>query len=83
MVNPTIWDNLSPQNTVLDLKLQRFQKPLVEGLAALVTSFNDSEVSEVEQNIFALLANTLFEMNMLRKEEIKPDLKQKYVHLCK
>lgn len=82
-VNPTIWDNLNPKTRSLDLKIQRCQKPLIKGLAALVTSYDGRELSEMEQNILALLANSVFEINMLRKDIIKPNLNQKYTHLCK
>lgn len=65
-VNPTIWDNLSATTRTVDSKLQRCEKPLVKGLTALVSSYDGKELSETEENILALLSNSLFELNMLR-----------------
>ncbi|KAJ8018965.1 hypothetical protein HOLleu_42743 [Holothuria leucospilota] len=85
-VNPIVWDNLSPKVRSTDLKGQRIQKPLVTGLTALVHSIEsrkDKSLLKVDQDILAMLANAYFEMNALRGELIKPDLNQKYSHLCK
>ncbi|KAJ8028369.1 hypothetical protein HOLleu_30577 [Holothuria leucospilota] len=82
-VNPTIWDNLSATTRTVDSKLQRCEKPLVKGLTALVSSYDGKELSETEENILALFSNSLFELNMLRRDLIKPELNQRYAHLCK
>lgn len=67
----------------VDSKLQRCQKPLVKGLTALVASYDDKDLSEREENALALLSNSLFELNMLRRDLIKPELNRRYAHLCK
>ncbi|KAJ8020973.1 hypothetical protein HOLleu_40717 [Holothuria leucospilota] len=82
-VNPQIWDNISPKARSLDLKIQRCQKPLVKGLTALTVSLSNKELTDLDQDALALLSNSIFEMNMLRKELIKPELQQKFSHLCK
>ncbi|KAJ8049977.1 hypothetical protein HOLleu_02967 [Holothuria leucospilota] len=83
-VNPTIWDNLNSKTRSTDLRLQRIQKPLVKGLFFfLLLSPKNKELSETEQDVLALLSNSIFELNMFRKESIKPDLNQRYTHLCK
>lgn len=82
-VNPSIWDNLSATTRTVDSKLQRCQKPLVKGLTALVSLYDGKELSETEENTLALLSNSLFELNMLRRDLIKPELNQRYAHLCK
>ena len=83
-VNPLIWENLSPHVRNLDLKIQRCQKPLIRGLVALLKATNDSPKLSVEQeDSVALLASAHFELNQLRKELIKPDLNNRYTHLCK
>lgn len=82
-VNPLMWENVLSKTRSLDLKLQRCQKPLVTGLIAMVKSFEGNEPSEVQQDAVALLSNAMFELNNVRKELIKPDLHQRYSHLCK
>ncbi|KAJ8030263.1 hypothetical protein HOLleu_26626 [Holothuria leucospilota] len=82
-VNPLVWENVLSKTRSLDLKLQRCQKPLVTGLIAMVKSFEGNDPSEVQQDAVALLSNAVFELNNVRKELIKPDLHQRYSHLCK
>lgn len=83
MVNPLIWDNISPRTRSMDLKIQRCQKPLIKALTALTVTLNNKELNSSEQDALALFSNSIFEMNMLRKELIKPELQQKFAHLCK
>ncbi|KAJ8027150.1 hypothetical protein HOLleu_32204 [Holothuria leucospilota] len=62
----------------MDLKIQRCQKPLVKALTALTVTLSKKELSSSEQDALALFSNSVFEMNMLRKELIKPELQQKF-----
>ena len=39
--------------------------------------------SEGQLDSVALLSHSLFELNSLRKQFIKPDINPKYAHLCK
>ena len=82
-VNAAIWENLSSHTRSRDLKLQRIQKPLTRGLTAFIQTLTPDSLSETQQNALALLCNANFEVNCLRKEQIKPDLNAKYSHLCK
>ncbi|XP_030829504.1 uncharacterized protein LOC115919545 [Strongylocentrotus purpuratus] len=82
-VNAAIWENLSSQTRSRDLKLQRIQKPLTRGLTAFIQTLSPDSLSETQQDALALLCNTNFEINCLRKDQIKPDLNAKYSHLCK
>lgn len=84
-VNPVIWDNLSLSSRNVDVKMQRCQKPLVKGITALIEAFKDrsAPLSEAEQDGIALLCNAVFELNIFRKELIKPELNKRYSHLCK
>lgn len=83
-MNPLIWENLDGKTRSLDLKIQRCQKPLIKGMTALLTSMNTRDgYAEPEQDSLALLASANYELNLLRKELIKPDLNQRYSHLCK
>ncbi|XP_030837256.1 uncharacterized protein LOC105445490 [Strongylocentrotus purpuratus] len=82
-VNAAIWENLSSHTRSRDLKLQRIQKPLTRGLTAFIQTLSPDSLSETQQDALALLCNTNFEINCLRKDQIKPDLNAKYSHLCK
>ena len=79
-VNPAIWDNLSPNTRSRDVKIQRAIKPLVKGVIAMAKTEN---LTRDQEEGLALVANGLFELHMLRRELIKPELNKKFVHLCK
>lgn len=82
-VNPPIWDNLKSSTKSRDLKLQRIQSSLSRGLVALMRTLDSSQISEEQQDALALLSNTNFELNCLRKHLIRPDLNSRFTHLCK
>ena len=82
-VNPLIWDNINSKTRSMDLKIQRCEKPLIKGLIALATSLGGKTLSNSEQDALALFSNAVFELNLLRKELIKPDINHKFSHLCK
>jgi hypothetical protein len=80
-VNGRIWANIKPRTRSMDLKLQRVQKPLIKGLTAIAKL--DQKLSEDVKEGLLLVAHANFELNCLRKDAIKPDLKPSYQHLCK
>ena len=82
-VNQTKWGNLSASVRTRDAKFQRVQKSLTRGIAAYVSLLDPAHISTEQQDVLALLCNSNFEMNALRKELIKPDLNSKFTHLCK
>ena len=41
------------------------------------------DLSDMQQDAVALLANASYELNMLRKSLIRPDINTRYTHLCK
>ena len=75
-----------------DLKLQKVQKYLVKGMTAVVTVIDalikDESNSCQEDNIgklmdaVILLANANTELNLRRRERLKPELHPSYRHLC-
>lgn len=79
-VNQTIWDHLTPSTRSRDVKIQKVVKPMVTGLIAMAKTKNPNNDQE---DAMALVANACFELNTLRKDLIKPELKKRYVHLCK
>ena len=82
-VNPPIWGTLSDGKKKFDMRLQRVQTSLTSGLNALVRSIGDSAVSAELENAMALLCNANYELNVARKEHIKPELNPAYHHLVK
>ena len=75
-----------------DLKLQKLQKYLIKGMTAVVTVVDslikDETNSSKEDNIgklmdaVILLANANTEVNLRRRERLKPELHPSYRHLC-
>lgn len=91
-VNFNIWNNLGETARSNDLKLQKVQKYLVKGMTAVVTVIDslikDGSSSSKEDNIgklmdaVILLANANTEVNLRRRERLKPELHPSYRHLC-
>ena len=80
-VNPQIWDNVNARTRSVDLKLQKVQKSVVKGITAFCSGLDN--ITSQQQDTLALFANANYEMNMLRRELIKPDLNPRFGHLCK
>lgn len=80
-VNQQIWDSLRPHTRNNDLKLQKVEKLMVKGITAIAK--NKEGLSEDQENGLTCLAAAVFEMNMLRREFIKPGLQEKFAPLCK
>lgn len=91
-VNSNIWNNLGETARSNDLKLQKVQKYLIKGMTAVVTVVDslikDETDSSKEDNIgklmdaVILLANANTEVNLRRRERLKPELHPSYRHLC-
>ena len=92
-VNANIWNNLGETaRSNEDLKLQKVQKYVVRGMTALVTFIDklikDKAKSNNADNISSLmdavilLSNTNTEVNLQRRERLKPELHPSYRHLC-
>ncbi|KAJ8022303.1 hypothetical protein HOLleu_37159 [Holothuria leucospilota] len=81
-VNPLIWENIPAKTKSKDLRLQKLQRPLVKGIVAVARCFPDNPTVE-QQEALALLAQTNTEINMYRRELIKPDLNSRFHPLCK
>ena len=90
-VNANIWNNLGETARSNDLKLQKVQKYLVKGMTALVTvidtlikdepkSSNEDDISKLMDAVI-LLANAKTEVNLRRRERLKPELHPSYRHL--
>ena len=91
-MNANIWNNLGETARSNDLKLQKVQKYLVKGMTALVTvtdklikdeakSSNADNISSLMDAVI-LLSNANTEVNLQRREPLKPELHPSYRHLC-
>lgn len=93
-INQLVWDNLSSNIRSQDLRMQKVQTSLIRGLTGVVRAtdkilscLNDipvvgKDVTQLLSDSVVLLANANNELNMRRKELIKPDLHHDYKHLC-
>jgi hypothetical protein len=79
-VNTQIWDSLRPHSRNNDLKLQNVENLMVKGITAFTKNL---PLKEDQENGLTCLAAAVFEMNMLRREFIKPGLQEKFAPLCK
>ena len=82
IVNPQIWKDIPTKSKTRDLKLQRVQKPLVKGLIAL-SKLKEYELDQDIVDGLMLIANSIYELNGVRREMLKPDINAQFHHLCK
>ena len=91
-VNLAIWNNLSERARTSDLKLQKVQKSLIKGSTAVVQVVNDliskpdmpskgQIVNQLMDGVL-LMANANIELNLRRREALKPELHTSYRYLC-
>ena len=91
-VNLPIWNNLSERARTLDLKFQKGQKSLIKGTTAVVQVVNDliskpdmpskgQLVNQLMDGVL-LMANSNTQLNLRRREALKPELHTSYRYLC-
>ena len=76
-VNPSIWDNIPAKIKSRDLRMQKLQKPLIKGLIG-VTNLMKEKSSPEQEEALALLSHSNYEVNMFRRESIRPELNPRY-----
>ena len=91
-VNLAIWNNLSERARTSDLKLQKVQKSLIKGSTAVVQVVNDliskpdmpskGQIVNQLMNGVLLMAAANIELNLRRREALKPELHTSYRYLC-
>ena len=89
-VNKLIWEKMTPSARSQDVKLQKVQTNLIAGVSAVVKSvdklldlpdINDEIIRGLFDGI-SLFAMANREVNLRRREHIRPELNQSYRHLC-
>ena len=90
--NQLVWDILSPETRTSDKKLQNVELSVVKGATILAKVVN--RIAELDQNeendkliemcndSLAMLGHANYQINMTRREFIKPEMRYDYVHLC-
>ena len=83
-VNLAIWNNLSERARTSDIKLQKVQKSLVKGATAVVQVVNDliNTPDMPPKDQIVNMANANIELNVRRREALKPELHSSYRYLC-
>ena len=92
-VNQSIWNRLTAAVRSQDVRLQKVQTSIFKGMCALTTMIdkcldhipslqNGNDLLQLATDALTLFANANSELNQRRRELIKPDLHDKYKHLC-
>lgn len=90
-VNTGVWNNLDESARLTDLKIQKVQKSLIKGITIIVSQVNkfvnDTEESKEDavstlMDGVLMLANANQELNLRRRELMRPQLNSSYRHLC-
>lgn len=92
-VNQSIWDHITPAFRSQGVRLQKVQTLLFKGMCVLTTMINTlldhiplfpkgNDLLQQSTDALALFANVNSELNQRLRDLIKPDLCDKYKHLC-
>jgi len=90
-VNPLIWEKLQSDTRSGDIKVQKIEKVLFKGTIGVVEVIDtllgqkDTLAQSLAKKLTSSLAFTshaIYELNMKRRELIKPDLNSQFKHLC-
>ena len=91
--NRLIWDAVSHNARLNDKKLQNIELSVVKAATILTKTVNNMATLEKDcqefsplidscNNVLALLGHTNRQINLARKDFLKPELKYKYAHMC-
>lgn len=91
-VNQLVWDNLQPATKSRDLSIQKIQNVNVKAMIALTTLLNEMIVGKSgldKENLMAKLTDALalmgmnsMQVNTLRRDLIKPEIKTEFKAIC-
>ena len=96
--NQLIWNVISPYAQTADKKLQFIERSVVKAATILTKTVNEMANHEQDENqddnpemngyidncndVLALLGHTNRQINLTRREFLKPELMSEYLHLC-
>ena len=95
-VNPAIWADMRSETRMRDMKLKKVQSYLIKGLQAvteLVSDLHEARKTKDQKvnlddccqrafDSITLLSSANYQLNVRRRESIKPDLHPNYKRLC-
>jgi hypothetical protein len=81
LVNEVIWNPMSSRLRTQDLRAQQAQKYLLKGVMALLSTVDTISDQQKEAVVLLVAANN--DLNTLRRDLIKPELKSNLTTLCK
>lgn len=95
-MNKLVWDVMSPQTRSNDKKMQQIATSIVKAgifltktMTMLVANEQDKSETEREKHILdscndalALMGHANYQVNMMRRDMLRPELKREYSHLC-
>ncbi len=90
-VNPEIWSSLQAKTRSFDIKLQKVESALLKSIVPIVSciaSLMKSEASDPKDlmtkliDSVAIIGYSKYELNLRRRELIKPDLNRQFSVLC-
>lgn len=90
-VNPLIWEKLQSETRSGDIKMQKIEKVLFKGTIGVVEVIDtllkqkdplSKTLGKKLTSSLAFTSHAMYELNMKRRELIKPDLNSQFKHLC-
>ena len=90
-VNPEIWNSLQSKTRSMDIKLQKVEHAALKGIVPIVLSIEalmsieSTDKKALVTNLLdavAIIGYAVTELNLRRRELIKPDLNSQFASLC-
>lgn len=82
-VNGQIWNQLGQHIRAQEVKMQRVLKLHSAAVTAFARSVGEEDLTIPQQDALALMCGTTYELNNLRRDNIRPALNPTYAGLCK
>lgn len=82
-LNPQIWGNVGRPIRTQEVKLQRILRLLTAAITAYARGVETVDMTSHQQDVLALMCTTQYELNNLRRDNIRPALNPKFAGLCK
>lgn len=87
-VNALIWDKLKPETRSLDIRMQKIQNCILKASYLTIEALNGMGTNPPEVTNkklvsgLAFLSHSMSDLNLRRRDLIRPELNQVYKHLC-
>lgn len=92
-LNKLVWDAVSPAARTMDKKLQNIETSVIKAATMLVKVVNNMAILENDcpkygemidncNDVLALMGHSNRQINLTRRDLLRPELKEEYNHLC-